>query len=296
MSPCSLMRQFGFGLERLRPFGDILRECLKQGFGDEKRLSIKHDNLVEPLMLADSNMISKWVNNKSLPETGRFKNLYTILSKGEDEPTRIAVLDALREAHKVKRSSVEFRLTTPFGEHIFSKKAASSAMVAVVGAVAVAFLGVAALLPSQSTQADNMQAYINRFEDSNSAVGSARIEISEALWRSEPQMKVLEQLMRRLPHEQAAAERRAFVDALIDGSRETDGLRAEVNAILEFFGSVARCVEARECDRGRAVTYFGPYADRFWANFGPSILARRARAPDYGAEVAAIAFKWRERN
>jgi hypothetical protein len=85
-----------------------------------------------------------------------------------------------------------------------------------------------------------------------------------------------------------------LVQFLVYDSRNGAGLAAEVDALVDFFGMAAICVEQRLCDPAAARAYFAGDVDRLLNNFRPYVEERRRLAPDYAAAAERFASEGRD--
>lgn len=156
-------------------------------------------------------------------------------------------------------------------------------LVTIVALVVIAFL----VLIWNSNRLDESEQIVTEFENSQSDVGRARRAVSEILIKysdgSIPRLHVA--LINATP-EVREAELTRFAEVII-----RPRLTAEFEEIIRFFDRVHTCIVARDCDAKRTGKRLGPYADRFWVNFGALIRAKRDQTGtvDYGLGLQEIA-------
>ena len=275
-----------WGACRLQPFGVLLKSCMQDGFGDEKRRKITQENLADALGLTGVDSISKWVNGKGYPEKGRFNTLMTFLSAGEVEPARLQRLNQLREAYENRPKTTTVKLDTPVGTFNFARTRTLT--------IVAVLLALTPLAPFVWEKLSADQVVTTRELVTEWKNEPAWREIRSGIVARTDQRETLGDVMALMEPAEADALLLDYITALVDGSGTQKNLRAEFDEVLDFFERAKRCVDAGGCDKRSLVTYLGEDANAFWRNFDVYILNERTPETGYGEGLETVARWWQE--
>lgn len=294
--PASDLQKKTWSACRLKPFGEILRSCLQDGFGNPERRKVTHESLVDPLGLSGVDAISNWVNSRAYPNEARFKKLMEFLSKGETEPARLARLKQLKAAFDNKPSRASVKIDTPIGTFHFG-------YTPILAAVAIGLAAIP-LVPMLLTWAERdehgpvvtQQTLVDRWELDTSATGRAWRELRAAIAAGKRHEATLTNTMSMLSEDEARQAYLDFVTGLVEGSGPDNSLRAELDEVAGYFEVVTRCVSNDDCSQVDMVSYVGQPADALWKNFEIYIDALNAGGGTYGDGWRTIAGWWQNQD
>lgn len=274
-----------WGACRLQPFGVLLKSCMQDGFGDEKRRKITQENLADALGLTGVDSISKWVNGKGYPEKGRFNTLMAVLSADEVEPPRLQRLEQLRVAYENRPKTTTVKIDTPVGAFHFARTRSLTILAVLLALAPLAPFVWEKLSAEQVTTTPEV---VERWDKTPWRVLRNEIAARTA------QRETLATLVAGMDHAEAQTLLLDYVKGFVDGSGTGKNLRSEFDEVLDFFEVATRCVDAGDCSKGGVLTYLGEPANAFWQNFDIYILDKRMPETGYGEGLETVARWWQE--
>jgi hypothetical protein len=83
-----------------------------------------------------------------------------------------------------------------------------------------------------------------------------------------------------------------MIEVSTEGANQ-DELRPAIFSIVDFYETLAVCIDIRRCDRDIAVNYFDDYARRFYCLYQPYIhlLREQQQIAAYGARLESFALR-----
>lgn len=174
----------------------------------------------------------------------------------------------------------------------------SVALLAMAFVTIIALVVIAVLVLPGELRNDDTDKFIDEFDDAESAIGTARRAVSRTLSAyTEPDGGSIRRFRDAVIHYTPEDRERALArfGRMIVQSR----LNSEFEEIILFFERAYTCIEAKDCNSERMAERLGPYAARFWINFGALIRTKRIEngTEDYGIglEKIAEAYSGRDR-